>query len=190
MSSTVDLDAIGAKIRAARERNGLTLDQLSGISSISKAHLSRLEAGERQASIATLVELADALGVRVSALLGEDDEPSELAIFPLDTPRHVARGLEIAVCSGFKGSSSIEALRVQISPHREATTAVTHRGEEWLYVLSGSLEFEYDGEAYTVAAGASVHFDAGRPHRIGASVATEVLLVSAKDRTSLSQIRH
>src|SRR5216684_5562634 len=64
--------ALGDRLRSAREARGLTLDQLSASTGISKAHLSRLESGARQPSVGILVELAAALGTRVGALLGED----------------------------------------------------------------------------------------------------------------------
>lgn len=194
MSSAVDLDAVGPRLRSAREVRGLTLDQLSERSGLSKAHLSRLESGERQASIGALVDLATALGVRVGSLLGEDPGAdatgTELAVFPPDTARRPAGGLEVAVCSGFSGSRSIEALRVRVKPRRPAGPPVQHRGEEWLYVVSGTLIFDYDGVEHTVPAGSAVHFDATRPHRLTARVVTEVLLVSATDHTELSRIHH
>src|SRR6202046_4357797 len=64
--------ALGDRLRSAREARGLTLDQLSASTGISKAHLSRLESGARQPSVGILVELAGALGTRVGTLLGED----------------------------------------------------------------------------------------------------------------------
>jgi quercetin dioxygenase-like cupin family protein len=40
-----------------------------------------------------------------------------------------------------------------------------HSGEELVHVLSGTLEFEVDGEKYRVTAGDSLHFRTDRPHR-------------------------
>lgn len=190
MSSAVDLDAVGQRLKSARETRGLTLDQVSELCGLSKAHLSRLESGERQASIGALVDLATVLGVRVSALLGEETEPSALATFPAEVPRQSAGGLEIAVCSGYLGSKGIEALRVRVKPRRPAGPPVQHRGEEWLYVVSGELNFEYDSVQYLISPGTAVHFDAARPHRMTARVVTEVLLVSSTDHAELSRIKH
>jgi transcriptional regulator with XRE-family HTH domain len=187
----VDLDAFGQRLRAARESRGWTLDQFANAAGLSKAHLSRLESGERQASIGALVDLSTALGVRISALLGEDSEGHALATFTPDTPRHSAGGLEIAACSGYSESRMIEALRVTVSPDRAPSAPVHHHGEEFLYVLSGPLELEYDGVLYELATDTTAHFDARRPHRMSArDGAAEVLLVCGEDRLALSRIRH
>ena len=93
--------ALGDGLRSAREARGLTLDQLSASTGISKAHLSRLESGARQPSVGILVELAGTLGTRVGTLLGEDADGAPLATFAPDAPRHTAAGLEIASSSGF-----------------------------------------------------------------------------------------
>jgi quercetin dioxygenase-like cupin family protein len=66
-----------------------------------------------------------------------------------------------------------------------------HHGEEFLYVLKGPLELEYDGVLHELTTGTTAHFDARRPHRMSAaSIAAEVLLVCAEDRLALSRIRH
>src|SRR5271163_963494 len=97
------LVSIGERLRAAREDAGLTLDQTAELSGLSKAHLSRLESAERQPSIAALLTLAGALGTPVSTLLGEDQDPSPLAISTAAAARHESKGLSIAPCSGYAG---------------------------------------------------------------------------------------
>ena len=47
-------------------------------------------------------------------------------------------------------------------------------------MVSGRLRLEFDGEVHLLEPGATAHFDANRPHRLGAEVdATEVLVVAA-----------
>jgi transcriptional regulator with XRE-family HTH domain len=183
------LVSVGQRLRVARERVGLTLDQTAELSGLSKAHLSRLESAERQPSIAALLSLSDALGAPVSVLLGENPDPSPLVISNEGAPRHESKGLSIAPCSGFAGSSALEALRITVDPNRPVTSAARHRGEEWLYVLEGVLRLEYDGEVHQLGPGVAAHFDADRPHRLGAEgQAAEVLLVAAKDSRNVQSI--
>jgi transcriptional regulator with XRE-family HTH domain len=183
------LVSVGERLRAARERVGLTLDQTAERSGLSKAHLSRLESAERQPSIAALLALSEALGTPVSLLLGESQDPSPLAICTQGAPRHDSRGLSIAPCSGYRGSSALEALRITVEPDRPPTPPAHHRGEEWLYVLRGILRLEYDGTVHHLGPGVSAHFDADRPHRLGAEgEAAEVLLVAARDTRNMQSI--
>jgi len=189
MTATKDLTIIGHRLRQAREERGLTLDQLSALSGLSKPHLSRLETGERQPSIAALLELVGVLGIQVSTLFGEDAVSAPLALHTPDTARHDAGGLEIAPCSGYSDSRVLEALRITVNPGRPPAPAVRHGGEEWLYVLGGTLELEYDGQLYQIEPGTSAHFDANRPHRMTAPrAAAEVLLVAGEKTTNLTTI--
>jgi transcriptional regulator with XRE-family HTH domain len=191
MRSDFAVSTLGERLRAAREARGLTLDQLSASVGVSKAHLSRLESGDRQPSVGILVEVAAALGTRVSVLLGEDTAGTTLAIFAPDAPRLPAAGLEIAPRSGFPGSRALEALRVHVPRDREPPAPAHHRGEEWLYVLRGILELEFDGLLHELRPETAAHFDATRPHRFSApGTGADLLLVSAEYRPEINAIQH
>ncbi len=186
MVSEATLASIGERLRSARDRAGLTLDQLAEATGLSKAHLSRLESSERQPSIAALLDLSATLGVQVNVLLGEDRDGAPLSISTGTEYHHEANGLAITTRSGFPGSSAIEALSVTISPGRPASPPAHHQGEEWLYVLNGTLVLEYDGEHHSLRTGQCAHFDADRPHRLTAEGGpTEILMVAAHDSRSL-----
>jgi DNA-binding XRE family transcriptional regulator/mannose-6-phosphate isomerase-like protein (cupin superfamily) len=173
--------SIAESLREERSRAGLTLDQLAQRAELSTPHLSRLESGERQPSVAALLALSRALGVSMSTLLGERKGAPAIATYPPGGPVHVANGLSIAPCSGFPGSCTLEGLHIAISPNREPPEPARHRGEEWIYVVRGRLRLEFDGAAHLVEEGATAHFDANRPHRLGAEGGPAEVLVVAAD---------
>jgi transcriptional regulator with XRE-family HTH domain len=184
------LSSISERFRAARERAGYTLDELATLTGLSKAHLSRLESAERQPSIAALLTISTALHIPVGRLLGGDDEDettTPLAIYGDHREgRHEVAGLQISPCSGYPGAGALEALRMTISPRREPRSPAHHRGEEWLHVLTGTLDLEYDGRDYEILVGCWAHFDAERPHRLRAKGGTtEVLVVAAQGAAGL-----
>ncbi len=180
---------IGASLRATREQQGLTLEQAAQLSGISVSHLSRLESSERQPSVSSLLALSAALGVPVGALFGESQGATSIAISEPDEPRRGSNGLEVVACSGYSGSNVIDALRVTVPVDRPTPTPARHPGEEWVYVLSGTLILDYDGEIFTLEAGTAAHFNAELPHRLGAeTTSAEVLLVAAKPVRNLHQI--
>lgn len=183
------LTSIGDCLRATCEEQGLTLQQAAELSGISKSHLSRLESSERQPSVASLLALSAAFGVSVGTLFGETQGAAPLRISEPDEPRQQSNGLTIGACSGYASSGLIDALRVTVPVDRPAPAPTRHPGEEWIYVLSGTLRLEYAGEIYSLEAGTAAHFNAEQPHRLGAEKSTaEVLLVAAKPFRNLRQI--
>jgi transcriptional regulator with XRE-family HTH domain len=183
------LASIAESLRAARDRAGYTLDQLAERAGLSKAYLSRLESAERQPSLATLITLSRVLGIPINVLLGEEGDRTPLAIHGDDQPAHTADGLTLTLCSGYAGSRVLEAVRIRVDADRSPPPFARHRGEEWIHVLSGVLRFEYDGASHLLAAGQSAHFDADRPHRLGAETGVaEVLLVAADVVTDLRRV--
>lgn len=175
------LTSIAESLREERTRAGLTLEQLAQRAELSTAHLSRLESGDRQPSVAALIALSRALGVSMSTLLGERRGAPAIATYPQGTPTHQSNGLTIAPCSGFPGSTTLEALQISISPDREPPEPARHRGEEWIFVVAGRLRLEFDGQVHLLDAGATAHFDANRPHRLGAEGGPAEVLVVAAD---------
>jgi len=187
--ASIGLTSIGETLRATREQRGLTLEQAAVLSGLSKSHLSRLESSERQPSVASLLALATAFGVTVGALFGETQGATPLGISAPDHPRRESNGLTIAPCSGYPGSSVIDALRVTITPDRPVPAPARHPGEEWIYVLSGTLRLEYDDEVHSLEEGTAAHFNAEVPHRLGAEKrSAEVLLVAARPARNLHSI--
>ena len=62
---------IGRRIRQERLRRNLTIRQVSDRAGMSFSGLSQVELGKNAASIAALVRIAKALGLRASKLLSE-----------------------------------------------------------------------------------------------------------------------
>ncbi|MDN6748428.1 MAG: helix-turn-helix domain-containing protein, partial [Brevibacterium sp.] len=78
MAITEDLGArvFGARIRARRKYNDLTLNELAIRAGISRAALSKIERGEQDTSVSNAMGLSRALGVEVGELLA----PPEVVI--------------------------------------------------------------------------------------------------------------
>jgi uncharacterized cupin superfamily protein len=82
-------------------------------------------------------------------------------------------------------------LRVHVPAHRQPSAPVRHRGEEWIYVLRGTLDLEFDGMLYELRKDMAAHFDAARPHRLSAGRGgAELLVASADSRADLTVIQH
>jgi len=182
VESDPDLDLrVAQRLRDLRTERSVTLASVSELTGISSAHLSRLEKGERQPSVGTLLQLARVYGTTVGDLLEEVEE----------RPYHLVRAAEVAVTRSREGDyavlsaprSNILAVQVRIDAG-ESTLDARHTGEEWLRVTSGRLVLQLDGEKLDLDAGDVVHFDSSRTHRLIATpeVPADVLVVSAGGR--------
>ena len=76
----MDQVAIGARIKAARERVHLTQEQLAEIIDISPTHMSVIERGVKTPKLDTFVRIANALGVSTDALLQDVVVPTNESI--------------------------------------------------------------------------------------------------------------
>ena len=65
----MDLCAIGARIKAAREKAGMTQEDLAAILEMSPTHISVIERGVKSPKLETLVNIANALKVSSDTLL-------------------------------------------------------------------------------------------------------------------------
>ena len=85
---------IGERVRATRQRAGLSVGQLAARAGIGKGSLSELERGTRNPTLATLYAVAGALAVPLATLLVEPGAPMDAVASPgiearlLDARRH------------------------------------------------------------------------------------------------------
>jgi transcriptional regulator with XRE-family HTH domain len=159
------LAGVGPRIRRARRARELTLEALSAASGVSVAHLSRLESGARQPSLATLLNVAAGLGVPISDLLEGLREPR---------PGTVVRGTEAPFYEGMDfrfqplvpeaGPAGLAAVKVVFPADRAEPEYHRHEGEEWLYVLSGRLRLTLGGESTVLEPGDAAFFDGMLSH--------------------------
>lgn len=71
------LRAFAAKLRAAREQRNLSQETLARIADVHRTHVSALERGHREPGLATLLILADVLGLPRGAMFDGLDVPRE-----------------------------------------------------------------------------------------------------------------
>lgn len=161
---------LGARLRDLRTGRGWTQDELARRAGLSKSYLSRIEDGERQPSLASLLSLAQAYGISVASLFAAPaEEGRHCAILRAGSlPQQQGNGLTYTPLSRPERAAHMQPIRVTVSARREGGEMYQHDGEEWLYVLSGTLRLALADEAHVLHPGDSAHFDARVPHRLSA----------------------
>ncbi|MEW6352327.1 MAG: XRE family transcriptional regulator [Thermodesulfobacteriota bacterium] len=163
---------IADKIRLLRKEQHLKLAQLSEITGLSKALLSRIENNRSSPPIATLAKIADALGVAIREFFEEEQHVHRSYSVTRHNERRsvVRRGRGIGhvyySLTDLKGTHVIEPfLLVHPVTKKEPKFLFDHKGEEFLFCLKGRVELVHGDEKIRLEAGDAIHFDPSVPHR-------------------------
>lgn len=160
------LRTLAHNVRAARSRAGLSLDELGRRAKVSKGALVGLEKAQGNPNFATLVRLADTLGVSVSALMegpaeGRVRVVTAGAVMPLWTGE---RGSEARLMLTTSGPAPVEVWRWQLAPGEEYPSHPHQAGVvETVSVTVGEMILEVDGTEHPVEAGQTATFDGNAP---------------------------
>ncbi len=158
-------NAIGQRIRQLRLDAGWSLRELAEQSGVAASTVSSLERGQSMPSVGSLHKLGRAFGMTLAELL-EAREPAaspivrkdERVLLPMQTPGLAWEKL-------YTGDSVLESLMVTVQPGAGTDGALQHDGEEFLYMIKGSIELILDGqERFDLRAGDAMTFDSMREH--------------------------
>jgi len=183
---------LGGRIRQLREDRQLTREQLAERSQLTVAMLGSIEDGALVPSLTPLIKLARSLGVRLGTFL--DDQPE---LGPVITraagAKQVMRvsdkcgaqpsDLNFFALAANKQDRHMEPFLLEIFPSSaEDCHLSSHEGEEFIYLLSGSIEVIYGTARHTLAPGDSIYLDsivAHHVHSVGPETAKALAVIFA-----------
>ncbi|MGH1576869.1 helix-turn-helix domain-containing protein [Planktotalea sp.] len=151
--------SLGADLRALRKSRGMTLSELADILERSVGWISQVERDLSEPSVADLKQIAKALGVPVSILFGQAQTPAgEAGVIVRSHARRPigskADGLVEELLSPDL-TDDFEMVHSTFDPGASMQEAITRETQEVGYLVSGALDLEIDGRAFTVTAGDS-----------------------------------
>ena len=157
------LELVGARLKRVRAQRGVTLDEVSGQTGISKSTLSRLENGQRRPSLELLLPLAQAYRVPLDDLVGAPEVGDPRIRL---RPRRV-HGRTVLSLTGKPGG--VQAWKIVIPADQSEPNPRAHDGYEWLYVLSGRMRLVLGDQDLVLGEGEVVEFDTRLPHWFGST---------------------
>lgn len=170
---------LGEKIATLRAAHHLSQQDLADRCSCEVSVIEGLEGGDIPPSLAPLIKITRALGVRLGTLM-DDDESFGPAYIDNAQMEEVARlkTLQTASDAGELSYFSLAAGRpsrhmdpfvITVEPSGETDhVLVSHEGEEWLYGMEGEFEVEYGKDLYVIHPGESIYYDSIVPHQVRA----------------------
>jgi transcriptional regulator with XRE-family HTH domain len=179
---SLEASRVGSRLRAERERRGVSLRELARRVGVSPSLVSQIELDRVNPSVSTLYALVTELGVTMSDVFADESQVA---------PRPVREKAEhdglvatpetrsiLNLASGVRwerltphSDPEVEFLYVVYPVGGESCSEdalVTHGGREYGYVSSGTLGVRVGFDEYVLGPGASIAFDSSSPHRLWA----------------------
>ncbi|MCS4275621.1 MULTISPECIES: helix-turn-helix domain-containing protein [Mycetocola] len=156
--------AIGHRLRAARQAQLLTIEQLAETTGLSKGFISRVERNQTSPSVSTLVALCDVLNVAVGDLFKRSEQ---LVVRGADAPRITLGGegmLELLVSP--RTEKRVQVVRTIVDPGGHSGEAPYSVSAELdlVYLVRGRIEMSFADAVWELGAGDSLTLDGREPH--------------------------
>lgn len=159
------LDLVGPRLRTLRRQRGITLADLAAQTGASESTLSRLESGQRRATLELLLPLARIYNVPLDDLVGAPRTGD-----PRIHLKPIKRfGMVLVPLSRQPGGTHAFKLIIPARPRPLEPTLQTHEGIEWVYVLDGHLRLIVAERDVTMSSGEVAEFDTALPHWLGSA---------------------
>jgi transcriptional regulator with XRE-family HTH domain len=168
---------IGDKIRGLRQQKRLTLQELSGLTTLSKPLLSQIENEQVIPPLATLLKIARGLkvdihfffedaGNRQNYLLTRREDIREDEKVPRQVSNEVARPYTYHSLAQGLRHKHMEPFLVEFDVRKwNDSLFFKHEGdEEFIYITEGELDFHYNNEVLRMRSGDCIYYDSSQPH--------------------------
>jgi len=160
---------LGERIRKLRVQQRRTLQEVAEECGFTKSLLSKIETGKVVPPVATLVKIAQSMGIKVSTLIENNDNAETEYTTKRETEENFTRtrvGYSIFPFATNHINKKMQpflfvARRGEVKEHR-----VSHVGEEFLYVIDGEMKFKIGNIEYTLKAGDGLYFNALDEHGV------------------------
>lgn len=166
----MDEKTISDNIKKFRKQLGITLQDLADRTGLTKGYLSKVERSAKAPPYSTLNKIADAMGLEITELFKNDVAPLVNRRIAVGKKKdgHLIRqtsdigGYDYEVLAASKPGKNMEPFIIY-APF-EIQKMYEHEGEEFVYVMSGTLEFVYGEQTLVLDEGEHIYFDCCIPH--------------------------
>jgi transcriptional regulator with XRE-family HTH domain len=167
------LATVGPRLRSLRQDRGTSLAEVSAVTGISVSTLSRLESGQRRATLELLLPLARAYQVSLDQIV--TTPVADPRVRPSSFRRH---GMTYYPLNRQPVGLQAYKLVIPAGSSRRVPDPRSHEGYEWLYVLDGRLRLVLAEHDVVLTSGEAAEFDTRVPHWFGAAGPGAVELLS------------
>ncbi|MBF8983946.1 helix-turn-helix transcriptional regulator [Lutibacter sp. B2] len=169
---------IGSKLKSLRNLNGLTQEELATRADLTKGFISQIERDLTSPSIATLVDILEVLGTNIQEFFNESEKTK--FVYTKDdivTSENEKLGHTIEWLISNAQKNSMEPIKITLEPGGTSNSEKPHEGEEFGYLLSGSIYVCLGKSKYRVNEGESFYFKSDKEHYLKNSFKKEAVIL-------------
>ena len=161
--------SLGQRIRMIRKQQKRTLEDIASQCGFTKSLLSKIENGVSTPPISTLVKISESLGVKVSDLLEENQEARTFyaqASHVQDRNNWIKteKGYSFYAFAAGRADKKMQPYYFVARKGEVKKHVFSHSGEEFVYVLEGTMKYQVGSVEYTLTAGDAVYFNSLEEH--------------------------
>lgn len=158
---------IGNKIKELRVGKGLTQEELADRAELSKGFISQLENDITSPSIATLVDILQCLGTDLKEFFS--DMSDEQVVFHKEdyfekSDIELKNTIKWIIPNAQK--NMMEPIMLTLEAGGSTYVDTPHDGEEFGYVLKGSIKVHIGSKTYIAKKGESFYYEASKKHSL------------------------
>ena len=171
---------IGNKLKQLRILKGLTQEELADRAELSKGYISQLERDLTSPSIATLMDILQCLGTSIGEFFNE--EPEEQVVFGKSDyfeKVDAESGCSVTWIIPTAQKNRMEPILLTLEPGGSTCPDTPHEGEEFGYILSGSVSIHLGGRVHRAKKGESFCYACDRQHFLTSKAGATLIWVSA-----------
>jgi quercetin dioxygenase-like cupin family protein len=157
-------ETVGQKIKKVRTKKKISLDTMANDTGFSIDYLKKIEGGKKIPPVGALLQIARALEIDSTFFLREQASSVQNRV-----RAYTKRTDNYAYTTLTPGAENkhLKAFRVAIEPLQDHEgVGYQHEGEEFVYVLQGSVEIAVGEHINVLEEGDSLHFNSGIRHRM------------------------
>lgn len=170
---------IGKRIKELRMQIGLTQEELADRSELSKGFISQLERDLTSPSIATLTDILQCLGTDLQTFFSGNPKEEQIVFPESDYFEKIEEELGSAIEWIIPNAQKniMEPIRLTLQPGGSTYPDNPHEGEEFGYVLSGSITIVIGNRKVKAKKGESFYFRPDSTHYITAGSKTGAVIL-------------
>ncbi len=169
---------VGEKIKSLRESKNISREEVAERSGLTVEQVISIEEDVNLPSLAPLIKIARVLGVRLGTFLDDSSDLGPVVTRKTDKIESISfsnnadqarKHMDYFALSKAKSGRHMEPFIIDIaSSVNSSFNASSHEGEEFIYVLEGTIEINYGKETYILSQGDSIYYDSIVSHHVHA----------------------